>query len=210
MIKFALVTFALFLLVSCETSENTQIGDSVMQGGLSLNNALIKANDTQSIAHSNGKDMTEIIKAAIRLTSNETDLVSESNVLGIYKPFYPKANKWMRYSFETTSIHTTVFTYLNDSKIRGIYINNTDTQFITPEFQLNLKDLDITYLDYHSRKSETDTNLYDADFIYRSNNYEDILIGFQAIDLTESEINKYNGLESLPSNITSIRVYSLQ
>ena len=27
-----------------------------MQGGLSLNNALIKANDTQSIAHSNGKE----------------------------------------------------------------------------------------------------------------------------------------------------------
>ena len=29
MIKLALVTFALFLLVSCETSENTQIGGTL-------------------------------------------------------------------------------------------------------------------------------------------------------------------------------------
>ncbi|CAN6960126.1 MULTISPECIES: hypothetical protein [Psychrobacter] len=208
MIKVALVISALFLFVSCETSENTQIGDSVMQGGLSLNNALIKANDTQSIAHSNGKNMTEITKAAIRLTANETDLVSESNVLGIYKPFYPKADKWIRYSFETVDIHTTVFTYLNDSKARNIYIKNADNQFITPEFQLDLKDLNITYLDYHSRKSETNTDLYDADFAYRSNDHEDILVGFRAIDLTESAISKYDKFESLPKNITSIRVYS--
>ena len=210
MIKVALVTLALFLLVSCETSENTQIGDSVMQGGLSLNNALIKANATQSIARSNFKNMTEITKAAIRLASNETDLVSESNILGIYKPFYPKTNKWMRYSFETVDIHTTVFSYLNDSKVRSIYISNTNNQFITTEFQLDLKDLDITYLDYHSRESETNTNLYDADFVYRSNDYKNILIGFQAIDLTENEIKRYDELESLPNSITSIRVYSSQ
>ncbi|WP_201584385.1 hypothetical protein [Psychrobacter immobilis] len=74
--------------------------------------------------------------------------------------------------------------------------------------QLDLKDLNITYLDYHSRKSETNTDLYDADFAYRSNDHEDILVGFRAIDLTESAISKYDKFESLPKNITSIRVYS--
>ena len=210
MIKVALVTLALFLLVSCETSENTQIGDSVMQGGLSLNNALIKENDTQSVARTNFKNMTEITKAAIRLASNETDLVSESNVLGIYKPFYPKTNKWMRYSFETVNIHTTVFTHLNDKSVEDIYISNIDNQFITTEFQLDLKDLNITYLHYHSKESETNNNLYDADFVYKSNKREDILVEFQAINLTEHEIKKFDRDKSVPSNITSIRVYSSQ
>ncbi len=210
MIKVILVTLAICLLISCGISENAQDGDEPMQDSMALHNALMQVNDTRSITNNKNQNLAETIKAALRLVSYETEIVKESNILGIYKPLYPKANKWIRYTFYNENIHTTILTYPNDKKIRSIYISDNIEQFEPIKLQSDLNSLNIEYLHYYSKPSDTNDSLYDADFTYKSEDYQNANITFSAIDLTQNEIETYNKLKSLPKGIVSIRVYSTQ
>lgn len=210
MIKVILVTLAICLLTSCGISENAQNGDKPMHDSMALHNALMKANDTLSTTNNKNKNLVETIKAALRLVSYETDIVTESNILGIYKPLYPKTNKWIRYTFYNENIHTTIFTKINSTKIEDIYISNNLKQFEPTKLQTELNSLNIEYLHCHSKPSDTNDNLYDADFTYESEDYQHANITFSAINLTQNEIETYNRLKSLPKGIINIRVYSSQ
>lgn len=210
MIKVVLVTLAICLLASCGISENAQNGDAPMQDSMVLHNALMQANDARSITNNENQNLAETIKAALRLVSYETDIVTESNILGIYKPFHPKTNKWIRYTFYNESIHTTIFTKTNSTKIEDIYISDNIEQFEPTKLQSDLNALNIEYLHYHSKPSDTNDSLYDADFTYKPKNYQHANITFSAINLTQDEIETYNKLKSLPKGIINIRVYSPQ
>jgi len=208
MIKSALVTLVMCLLISCEISENAQNGDLLMQDSMALHNALMQTNDTQSIT--NNENITETIKAALRLVSYETNIVTESKILGIYKPFYPKANKWVRYTFHNGNIRTTIFTYMNTTEIRSISISEYANQTELANIKINTNNLNIVYSNYQAMRSENNPEFYDADFTYRFKNHKDIFIDFSAINLKQEEIDNYNKLGSIPKNIKTVRVYSKQ
>lgn len=210
MIKVVLVTLAICLLTSCEIPENAQNGDKPMQDSMALHNALMQVNDIRLINNNKNQNLVEIIEAALRLVSDETDIVTESNIFGIYKPFYPKANKWIRYTFYNENIHTTIFTKTNSTKIEDIYISDNIEQFESIKLQSDLNNLNIEYLHYHSKPSDTNASLYDTDFTYKSEGHKNANINFSAINLTQNEIETYNELKSLPKSIISIRVYSTQ
>lgn len=210
MIKIFLFILAICLLTSCGVSENAQNGDEPMQDSMALHNTLMQSNETLSMTNNKNPNLLETIKAALRLVSYETDIVTESNILGIYEPLYPKTNKWIRYTFSNESIHTTIFTEPNSVKLEDIYISDNIEQFEPTKLQSDLNSLNIEYLNYHFKPSDTNDSLYDADFTYKSKDYQHANITFSAINLTQNEIETYNKLKSLPKGIINIRVYSTQ
>ncbi|PAT63287.1 hypothetical protein CIK80_12205 [Psychrobacter sp. JB193] len=181
-----------------------------MQDSMALHNTLMQSNETLSMTNNKNPNLLETIKAALRLVSYETDIVTESNILGIYEPLYPKTNKWIRYTFYNESIHTTIFTEPNSTKLEDIYISDNIEQFEPTKLQSDLNSLNIEYLNYHFKPSDTNDSLYDADFTYKSKDYQHANITFSAINLTQNEIETYNKLKSLPKGIINIRVYSTQ
>ena len=206
MIKGALASLAICLLTSCGMAENTQNQETIMRDEIALHDALIQAGGEKSVTNYKNEDVLETVKAAIRLVSQQSNMVSELPILGVYNPYFPKTKKGWRFYFNTKKITTTITVHPSNADIIDniyIFIGENSDDIKSAKTPLNL-----SYLNYQvSDSSSNSPSLRDAKFIYELTDDPNVHIAFNVKDMSIDAIHSVVESRLLPENFSSISVY---
>lgn len=210
MIKDALAILAICLLTSCGMAENTQNQETIMRDEIALHDALIQVGGENPVANYENEDVLETVKAAIRLVSQQSNIVSELPSLGVYNPFTPKTKKGWRFYFHTENITTTITVHPSNADIVDnvyIFIGESIKDIKLAKTPLNLGGIDLNYLNYKVVESPNHSSLYDAQFIYELKDDPNVHIALNVKDMSIDAINSLVESKLLPKNFSSINVY---
>lgn len=210
MIKVALASLAMCLLTSCGMAENTKNQEPIMQDEIALHDALIQAGSTQLVTGYKNDDVLETIKAAIRLVSRQSDMVSELPNLGVYNPFTPKTKKGWRFYFNTEKVTTTIIVHPSNVDIVDsiyIFVGENSKDIKSAKMPLNLGGIKLNYLNYQVTGALNNPSLHNAKFIYELEDDPNVHIDLNVKDTSINEINSLVESKLLPTAFSGMNVY---
>lgn len=181
-----------------------------MQDEIALHDALIQAGSTQLVTGYKNDDVLETIKAAIRLVSRQSDMVSELPNLGVYNPFTPKTKKEWRFYFNTEKVTTTIIVHPSNVNIVDsiyIFVGENSKDIKSAKMPLNLGGIKLNYLNYQVTKSLNNPSLHNAKFIYELKDDPNVHIDLNVKDTSINEINSLVESKLLPTTFSGINVY---